>query len=79
MRKQNNGRFVLRVKGTKRPAFYLEFAGSHDNGTGECEPYARTTRFYDRAMGFDTFKQAERMRQLLNVKYGMKTNIERRV
>ncbi len=72
-----NGKFVLHVKGTRRPHFYFEFAGSHDTGDGECAPYAKTTSIFSEARQFKTWKQAERMRQLLNDKYALVTVVRK--
>ena len=77
MRDTQNGKFVLVVKGSWRPKFYFKFAGSHDTGDGECAPYAQTTSIFTEAVQFKTWKQAERMRQLLIVKYDLTTQIRK--
>ncbi len=71
-RQRNNSKFFLKVK--NRGA-WLKQAGTTDVGNGESKPAAETTRRLSEAQGFETRRQAERMRQLLVMKYGLKTNI----
>ena len=69
---RNNSRFFLRVKNR---GTWLKQAGTTYTGDGESRPAAETTRRLSEAQGFKTRRQAERMRQLLIQKYGLKTDI----
>lgn len=73
-RQRNNSRFFLKVR--NRGSF-LKQAGTSDTGEGETKPTAETTRRLSEAQGFQTRRQAERMRDLLYDRYGIKTDIIR--
>lgn len=73
-RQRNNSRFFLKVR--NRGSF-LKQAGTSDTGEGETKPTAETTRRLSEAQGFQTRRQAERMRDLLYDRYGVKTDIIR--
>lgn len=70
--RRNNSRFFLKVRGR---GSWLKQAGTTDAGTGEGKPQAETTRMLSEARGFQTRRQAERMRDLLHDRYGVKTDI----
>ena len=71
-RMRSNSRFFLKVhnRGT-----FLKQAGTSDHGDGETHPAAETTRRLSEAQGFQTRRQAERMRDLLYDRYGIKVDI----
>ena len=73
-RQRNNSRFFLKVR--NRGSF-LKQAGTTDTGDGESKPQAETTRRLCEAQGFQTRRQADRMRDLLYDRYGIKTDIIR--
>ena len=73
-RQRNNSRFFLKVR--NRGSF-LKQAGTSDTGDGETKPVAETTRRISEAQGFQTRRQADRMRDLLYDRYGIKTDIIR--
>ena len=54
---------------------FLKQAGTSDHGDGETHPAAETTRRLSEAQGFQTRRQAERMRDLLYDRYGIKVDI----
>lgn len=54
---------------------FLKQAGTSDNGEGETHPAAETTRRLSEAQGFQTRRQAERMRDRLYDRYGIKVDI----
>lgn len=71
-RMRNNSRFFLKVRNR---GTFLKQAGSSDAGEGETHPAAETTRRLSEAQGFQTRRQADRMRDLLYDRYGIKTDI----
>lgn len=71
-RLRNNCRFFLRVR--FRGAF-LKQAGTRDAGDGETYLAAETTRRISEAQGFQTRRQAERMRDMLSERYGIRSEI----
>ena len=71
-RMRNNYRFFLKVRNR---GTFLKQAGSSDAGEGETHPAAETTRRLSEAHGFQTQRQAERMRDLLYDRYGIKAEI----
>lgn len=73
-RMRNNSRFFLKVRNR---GTFLRQAGTRDTGEGETHPAAETTRRLSEAQGFQTLRQAERMRDLLYDRYGIKTDIIR--
>ena len=73
-RMMNNSRFFLKVRNR---GTYLKQAGTSDTGAGETHPAAETTRRLSEAQGFQTRRQAERMRDLLYDRYGVKADIIR--
>ena len=73
-RLRNNNRFFLKVRNR---GYFLKQAGTSDHGEGETKPAADTTRRLSEAQGFQTRRQAERMRDLLYDRYGIKTDIIR--
>ncbi len=73
-RMRNNSRFFLKVRNR---GTFLRQAGTRDTGEGETHPAAETTRRLSEAQGFQTRRQAERMRDLLYDRYGIKTDIIR--
>ena len=70
------GKYVLK---TKNRTTYLLKAGSHDDGRGESPASAQTTMYKMSAYGFPTFKRANAMRELLNQRYGLETQVVERV
>ena len=75
---QTKGRYILKVSGGRGRASYFVQAGTSDDGSGESKPLAETTqRIYD-AHGFETYKQAERMRRALDERYGLVTVVMER-
>ena len=70
------GKYVLK---TKNKNTYLLKAGSHDDGRGENPASAQTTMHKMSAFGFTTFKRADAMRELLNHRYGLETQIVERI
>ena len=73
-RMRNNSRFFLKVRNR---GTFLRQAGTKDTGEGETHPAAETTRQLSEAQGFQTRRQAERMRDLLYDRYGIKADIIR--
>ena len=73
-RMRNNSRFFLKVRNR---GTFLRQAGTRDTGEGETHPAAETTWRLSEAQGFQTRRQAERMRDLLYDRYGIKTDIIR--
>lgn len=73
-RMRNNSRFFLKVRNR---GTFLRQAGTRDTGEGETHPAAETTRRLSEAQGFQTMRQAERMRRILVDRYGVKTEIIR--
>lgn len=71
-RQRNNNRFFLRVRNR---GSWLKQAGTTYTGDSESKPAAETTRRLSEAQGFQTRRQAERMRQVLIDRYGVKTEI----
>ena len=71
-RMRNNSRFFLKVRNR---GTFLKQAGTRDTGEGETHPAAETTRRLSEAQGFQTVRQAIRMRHLLADRYGLKTEI----
>jgi hypothetical protein len=71
---RNSCRFFLKVRNR---GTFLKQAGTRDTGEGETHPAAETTRRLFEAQGFQTRRQAERMRDLLYDRYGIKTDIIR--
>ena len=71
---RNNSRFFLKVRNR---GTFLKQAGTRDTGEGETHPAAETTRRLSEAQGFQTRRQAERMRDLLYDPDGIKTDIIR--
>lgn len=73
-RMRNNSRFFLKVRNR---GTWLKQAGTSDHGEGETKPAAETTRWLSEAQGFQTFKQAARMRDLLQARYGIRVDVVR--
>lgn len=71
-RMRNNSRFFLKVRNR---GTFLKQAGTTDTGEGETHPAAETARRLSEAQGFQTRRQAERMRDLLYDRYGLKSDI----
>ena len=71
-RQRINCRFFLRVGKTDA---WLKQAGTTDTGNGEGAPCAETTRWLLEAQGFNTRRQAERMREIISERYGLKAYI----
>ena len=69
---RNNSRFFLKVRNR---GTFLKQAGTRDTGEGETHPAAETTRRLSEAQGFQTRRQAERMRDLLYDRYSIKAEI----
>ena len=71
-RQRNNSRFFLKVRNR---GTFLKCAGTSDHGDGESKPAAETTRRLSDAQGFQTLRQANRMRDLLYDRYGVKSDV----
>ena len=74
--KRLKGNYVLKIQRLKNT--YFLSAGSHDDGSGESRAYAQTTPRISEAMGFETINAADRMRILLNERYGLEAQIMER-
>lgn len=71
-RLRNNCRFFLKVR---HRGTFLKQAGTRYTSEGETWPAAETTRRLSEAQGFQTRRQAARMRDLLCDCYGLNADI----
>ena len=74
--KMPKGKYVLKTR--NRNTYFLK-AGSHDDGRSESPASAQTTMNRMSAFGFPTFKRADAMRELLNQRYGLETQVIERM